>query len=79
MLSDLHASRELQVSPLERYDNLALRREIEAALFAIPLSLSRYQYSKDSLRTIFDSRCIIDGNIQETARWPTECQVTTDT
>ncbi|XP_029166234.1 cytosolic carboxypeptidase 2 [Nylanderia fulva] len=75
MLSDL-APQELQVSQLERYDSSTLRRDAESALFAIPLSLSRHRYSsKETLRAVLDARCIVDGSIQEAARWPTECQV----
>nr|XP_012234961.1 PREDICTED: cytosolic carboxypeptidase 2 [Linepithema humile]XP_012234962.1 PREDICTED: cytosolic carboxypeptidase 2 [Linepithema humile] len=73
MLSDL-ASQELQVSQLDRY-NSALRRDVESALFAIPLGLSRHRYSKETLRAVLDARCMVDGSIQEAARWPTECQV----
>ncbi|XP_029662311.1 cytosolic carboxypeptidase 2-like [Formica exsecta] len=75
MLSDL-APQELQVSQLEHYDGSTLRRDVESALFAIPLSLSRHRYSsKETLRAVLDARCIVDGSIQEAARWPTECQV----
>ncbi|KMQ95365.1 cytosolic carboxypeptidase 2-like protein [Lasius niger] len=75
MFSDL-APQELQVSQLERYDSSTLRRDAESALFAIPLSLSRHRYSsKETLRAVLDARCIVDGSIQEAARWPTECQV----
>ncbi|XP_018365065.1 PREDICTED: cytosolic carboxypeptidase 2 [Trachymyrmex cornetzi] len=74
MLSDL-TPQDLQVSQLERYESSALRRDAESALFAIPLGLSRYRYSKEALRAVLDARCIIDGSIQEAARWPTECQV----
>lgn len=75
MLSDL-APRELQVSQLEHYDGSTLRRDADSALFAIPLSLSRHRYSsKETLRAVLDARCIVDGSIQEAARWPTECQV----
>ncbi|XP_011267877.2 cytosolic carboxypeptidase 2 [Camponotus floridanus] len=75
MLSDL-APQELQVSQLEHYDGPTLRRDAESALFAIPLSLSRHRYSsKETLRAVLDARCIVDGSIQEAARWPTECQV----
>lgn len=75
MLSDL-APQELQVSQLEHYDGSTLRRDAESALFAIPLSLSRHRYSsKETLRAVLDARCIVDGSIQEAARWPTECQV----
>lgn len=75
MLSELQVPQELQVSQLERYDSSVLRREVESALFAIPLGLSRHRYSKETLRAVLDARCIVDGNIQEAARWPTECQV----
>lgn len=71
MLSDL-TPQELQVSQL---DNSALRRDVESALFAIPLGLSRHRYSKETLRAVLDARCMVDGSIQEAARWPTECQV----
>ncbi|KYQ46662.1 Cytosolic carboxypeptidase NnaD [Trachymyrmex zeteki] len=74
MLSDL-TPQDLQVSQLERYESSALRRDAESALFAIPLGLSRYRYSKEALRAVLDARCIVDGSIQEAARWPTECQV----
>lgn len=78
MFSDL-APQELQVSQLERYDSSTLRRDAESALFAIPLSLSRHRYSsKETLRAVLDARCIVDGSIQEAARWPTECQVRID-
>lgn len=78
MLSDL-APQELQVSQLEHYDGSTLRRDAESALFAIPLSLSRHRYSsKETLRAVLDARCIVDGSIQEAARWPTECQVKLD-
>ncbi|XP_025162604.1 cytosolic carboxypeptidase 2 [Harpegnathos saltator] len=75
MLSELQVPQELQVSPLERYDSSVLRREIESALFGIPLGLSQHRYSKETLRAVLDARCIVDGSIQEAARWPTECQV----
>lgn len=75
MLSELQVPQELQVSQLERYDSTVLRREVESALFAIPLGLSRHRYTKETLRAVLDARCIVDGSIQETARWPTECQV----
>lgn len=75
MLSELQVPQELQVSQLERYDSSLLRREMESALFAIPLGLSRYRYSKETLRAVLDARCTVDGSIQEAARWPTECQV----
>ncbi|XP_011881907.1 PREDICTED: cytosolic carboxypeptidase 2-like [Vollenhovia emeryi] len=76
MLSDL-TPQELQVSQLERYnESSALRRDAESALFAIPLGcFSRHRYSKEALRAVLDARCIVDGSIQEAARWPTECQV----
>ncbi|XP_024870764.1 cytosolic carboxypeptidase 2-like [Temnothorax curvispinosus] len=74
MLSDL-TPQDLQVSQLERYESSALRRDAESALFAIPLGLSRHRYSKEALRAVLDARCIVDGSIQEAARWPTECQV----
>ncbi|XP_077280921.1 uncharacterized protein LOC143907805 [Temnothorax americanus] len=73
-LSDL-TPQDLQVSQLERYESSALRRDAESALFAIPLGLSRHRYSKEALRAVLDARCIVDGSIQEAARWPTECQV----
>ncbi|XP_014485623.1 PREDICTED: cytosolic carboxypeptidase 2 [Dinoponera quadriceps] len=75
VLSELQVPQELQVSQLERYDSSILRREVESALFAIPLGLSGYRYSKETLRAVLDARCIVDGSIQEAARWPTECQV----
>ncbi|XP_025992726.2 uncharacterized protein LOC105203436 [Solenopsis invicta] len=74
MLSDL-TPQDLQVSQLERYESSALRRDAESALFAIPLGVSRHRYSKEALRAVLDARCIVDGSIQEAARWPTECQV----
>ncbi|KAG5347830.1 NNAD carboxypeptidase, partial [Acromyrmex charruanus] len=74
ILSDL-TPQDLQVSQLERYESSALRRDAESALFAVPLNLSRYRYSKEALRAVLDARCIVDGSIQEAARWPTECQV----
>ncbi|KAG5323938.1 NNAD carboxypeptidase, partial [Acromyrmex heyeri] len=74
ILSDL-TPQDLQVSQLERYESSALRRDAESALFAVPLGLSRYRYSKEALRAVLDARCIVDGSIQEAARWPTECQV----
>ncbi|KAG5314297.1 NNAD carboxypeptidase, partial [Acromyrmex insinuator] len=74
ILSDL-TPQDLQVSQLERYESSALRRDAESALFAIPLGLSRYRYSKEALRAVLDARCIVDGSIQEATRWPTECQV----
>ncbi|XP_011689976.1 PREDICTED: cytosolic carboxypeptidase 2 [Wasmannia auropunctata] len=74
MLSDL-TPQDLQVSQVERYESSALRRDAESALFAIPLGLSRHRYSKEALRAVLDARCIVDGSIQEAARWPTECQV----
>ncbi|KAL6255813.1 hypothetical protein P5V15_013056 [Pogonomyrmex californicus] len=74
MLSDL-TPQELHVSQLERYETSALRRDAESALFAIPLGLTRHRYSKEALRAVLDARCIVDGSIQEAARWPTECQV----
>ncbi|XP_072756013.1 cytosolic carboxypeptidase 3 isoform X2 [Anoplolepis gracilipes] len=64
------------MSQLEHYEGSTLRRGAESALFAIPLSLSRHRYSsKETLRAVLDARCIVDGSIQEAARWPTECQV----
>ncbi|EZA59843.1 Cytosolic carboxypeptidase NnaD [Ooceraea biroi] len=76
MFSDLQGPQELlQASPLERYDSSSLRRDAESALFAISLGFSRYRYSKETLQAVLDARCIIEGNIQEEARWPTECQV----
>lgn len=74
MLSDL-TPQNVQVSQVERYEISALRRDAESALFAIPLGLSRHRYSKEALRAVLDARCIVDGSIQEAARWPTECQV----
>ncbi|KAL0100470.1 hypothetical protein PUN28_019658 [Cardiocondyla obscurior] len=74
MISDL-TPQDHQGSQLERYESSALRRDAESALFAIPLGISRHRYSKEALRAVLDARCIVDGSIQEAARWPTECQV----
>ncbi|XP_036145317.1 cytosolic carboxypeptidase 2 [Monomorium pharaonis] len=74
ILSDL-TPQDLQVSQLERYESSGLRRDAESALFTISLGLSRHRYSKEALRAVLDARCIVDGSIQEAARWPTECQV----
>jgi len=78
VFSDLQAPQEsLQASPLERYEGSALRRDAESALFAISLGFPRHhQCSKEALQAVLDARCIIEGSIQEEARWPTECQVT---
>lgn len=78
MLSELQMPQEFQVPQLERYDSSVLRREAESALFAISLSSSTHRYSKETLQAVLDARCIVDGSIQETARWPTECQVNID-
>lgn len=74
--TDLQGPSELQASSLERYNSSALRRDAESTLFAISLGFSRHRCSKETLQAVLDARCIIEGNIQEEARWPTECQVT---
>lgn len=62
----------MQLLQLGRYD--VPRRETELSLFSVPFG-TREDQSKETLRNVLDSRCMIDGITQETARWPTECQV----
>ncbi|XP_076618295.1 cytosolic carboxypeptidase 2 [Colletes latitarsis] len=59
-LANIQRFQELQLLQLGRYE--VQRQEPE-----LPL--------KETLRTVLDTRCMIDGITQEAARWPTECQV----
>nr|XP_012145462.1 PREDICTED: cytosolic carboxypeptidase 2-like [Megachile rotundata] len=71
-LANFSKLQELQLLQLGRYN--VPRRETELSLFSVPLG-TRDDQSKETLRTLLDSRCMIDGITQEAARWPTECQV----
>ncbi|XP_076238099.1 cytosolic carboxypeptidase 2 [Calliopsis andreniformis] len=71
-LANLQKLQELQVLQLGRYE--AQRRETELPLFSIPFGIKGDQ-SKETLQSVLDTHCTIDGITQEAARWPTECQV----
>ncbi|XP_076162473.1 cytosolic carboxypeptidase 2 [Ptiloglossa arizonensis] len=70
-LGSIQRFQELQLLHLGRYD--AQRQETEHPLF--PFGNRDDHRSKETLRTMLDTRCTIDGITQEAARWPTECQV----
>ncbi|KOX78681.1 Cytosolic carboxypeptidase NnaD [Melipona quadrifasciata] len=71
-LANLNKLQELQLLQLGRCD--LSRRETELSLLSMPFG-TRDDQSQETLRSILDTHCTIDGIIQETARWPTECQV----
>lgn len=71
-LANLNKLQELHLLQLGRCD--APRRETELSLFSMPFG-TRDDQSQETLRSILDTHCMIDGITQETARWPTECQV----
>nr|XP_034186335.1 cytosolic carboxypeptidase 2-like [Osmia lignaria] len=71
-LANFSKLQEVQLLQLGRYD--VPRRETELSLFSVPFG-TREDQSKETLRNVLDSRCMIDGITQEAARWPTECQV----
>ncbi|KAK1129290.1 hypothetical protein K0M31_020418 [Melipona bicolor] len=71
-LANLNKLQELQLLQLGRCD--LSRRGTELSLLSMPFG-TRDDQSQETLRSILDTHCTIDGIIQETARWPTECQV----
>lgn len=72
-LANLNKLQELQLLQLGRCE--VPRREPELSLFSMPFGTKDDQ-SQETLRSVLDTRCTIDGITQEAARWPTECQVT---
>ncbi|OAD53068.1 Cytosolic carboxypeptidase NnaD, partial [Eufriesea mexicana] len=71
-LANLNKLQELQLLQLGQCE--VPRRETELSLFSMPFGTKDDQ-SQETLRSLLDTRCMIDGITQEAARWPTECQV----
>ncbi|XP_054002015.1 cytosolic carboxypeptidase 2 [Hylaeus anthracinus] len=72
-LANIQRFQELQLLQLGRYE--VQREETELPLFSVPFGTRDDHRSKETLRSVLDTRCMIDGITQEAARWPTECQV----
>ncbi|XP_076686785.1 cytosolic carboxypeptidase 2 [Andrena cerasifolii] len=75
-LASLQRLQELQLLQLGRCE--VQRPETEVPLFSVAFGAREDQQSKETLRSVLDTRCMIDGITQEAARWPTECQVLPD-
>lgn len=71
-LANLKKLQELQLLQLGQCE--IPRRETELSLFSIPFG-TRNNHSQETLRSLLDTHCIIDGITREAARWPTECEV----
>lgn len=71
-LANLKKLQELQLLQLGQCE--IPRREMELSLFSIPFG-TRDNHSQETLRSLLDTHCIIDGITREAARWPTECEV----
>lgn len=70
-MTNLKKLQELQLLQLGQCE--IPRRETELSLFSVPFGTRDNQ--QETLRSLLDTHCIIDGITREAARWPTECEV----